>query len=149
MKQQLLQAMIIPAIEAVGFELYGLEYLPQGKYSLLRVYIEKPDGVNLDDCELASRQISAILDVENPISGEYNLEVSSPGIERPLFTVKHYQRAIGKPVKVNMLTPINGQRNFVGVIKSVDDEQIVLTVAEQEQILLLNDVVKAHLIYQP
>ena len=84
-----------PSVHALGYELLGVEYVPSGKHSVLRLYIDSEKGIGVDDCEVVSRQVSAIMDVEDPISGQYNLEVSSPGIERPLFSVSHYMRFWG------------------------------------------------------
>jgi len=86
-KVQTLITMLQPAVEACGFELWGLEFFPQGKRSVLRIYIEGTEGVTVEGCSLVSHQVSGILDVEDPISGEYLLEVSSPGWDRPLFTL--------------------------------------------------------------
>jgi ribosome maturation factor RimP len=85
-KQELLEEMIAPVVVSLGCEFWGMEYLTQGRYTTLRIFIDAPKGVSLDDCEKVSRQVSAILDVEDPIQGEYTLEVSSPGMDRPLYT---------------------------------------------------------------
>ena len=79
-----------PTVEALGLKLWGVEHIQNGRYSVLRIFIDNEDTVNLTDCERASRQISAVLDVEDPISGEYTLEVSSPGLERPLFKLDQF-----------------------------------------------------------
>ena len=86
-----LHELLEPAAKAVGYELLGCEFISQRKHSILRIYIDGPDGIGVDDCELASKQMSALLDVEDPIKGEYHLEVSSPGLERPLFTALQYR----------------------------------------------------------
>ena len=97
----------------------GIEYVPSGKHSVLRLYIDCEKGIRVNDCETVSRQISSIMDVEDPISGQYNLEVSSPGIERPLFVISHYQRFLGHDVRLKTYRPIDGKRNFTGCIGSV------------------------------
>ena len=99
-----LDELIRPAVVALGYELWACEYIPQGKYSLLRIYIDSEQGITLDDCEKVSGQISAILDVEDPIHGQYTLEVSSPGLDRPLYTAEHYQRYIGQMIKLKTVT---------------------------------------------
>ncbi|MEO1890686.1 MAG: ribosome maturation factor RimP [Candidatus Thioglobus sp.] len=116
-----IEALIDPVINDMGYELVGIEYVASGKHSTLRIYIDSENGIGVDDCETVSRQISAIFDVEDPIASQYNLEVSSPGIERPLFHIGHYQRFLGHDIKLRLVRPINGQRKFVGVIGSVSE----------------------------
>ncbi len=116
-----IEALINPVIVDMGYELVGIEYVASGKHSILRIYIDSDNGIGVDDCEAVSRQISAILDVEDPITGQYNLEVSSPGIERPLFHVGHYQRFLGHDIKLRLVRPIDGQRKFNGAIGSVSE----------------------------
>ena len=115
-------SIINPSIEDLGYELLGIEYVPSGKHSILRLYIDSEDGIGVDDCEIVSRQVSAIMDVEDPITGQYNLEVSSPGIERPLFVVSHYMRFLGHDVRLRTFRPIEGRRNFTGAIGSVSEK---------------------------
>ncbi|MEO1917073.1 MAG: ribosome maturation factor RimP [Candidatus Thioglobus sp.] len=116
-----IEALIDPVINDMGYELVGIEYVASGKHSTLRIYIDSENGIGVDDCETVSRQISAIFDVEDPIASQYNLEVSSPGIERPLFHIGHYQRFLGHDIKLRLVRPINGQRKFVGAIGSVSE----------------------------
>ncbi len=116
-----IEALINPVIVDMGYELVGIEYVASGKHSILRIYIDSDNGIGVDDCEAVSRQISAILDVEDPITGQYNLEVSSPGIERPLFHIGHYQRFLGHDIKLRLVRPIDGQRKFNGAIGSVSE----------------------------
>ena len=116
-----IQALINPVISDMGYELVGIEYVASGKHSTLRIYIDSDNGIGVDDCETVSRQVSAILDVEDPITNQYNLEVASPGVERPLFHIGHYQRFLGHDIKLRLVRPINGQRKFVGAIGSVSE----------------------------
>jgi len=116
-----IEALISSVIVDIGYELVGIEYVASGKHSTLRIYIDSENGIGVDDCETVSRQISAIFDVEDPITSQYNLEVSSPGIERPLFHIGHYQRFLGHDIKLRLVRPINGQRKFVGAIGSVSE----------------------------
>ena len=115
-------SIINPSIKDLGYELLGIEYVPSGKHSILSLYIDSEDGIGVDDCEIVSRQVSAIMDVEDPITGQYNLEVSSPGIERPLFVVAHYMRFLGHDVRLRTFRPIEGRRNFTGAIGSVSEK---------------------------
>jgi len=117
-KQSGIKALIEPIVVGMDYELVGVEYLPQGKHSILRIYIDKPDGIDVDDCGDVSRQVSAMLDVEDPIKGEYSLEVSSPGLDRPLFTPAHFEQFVGCRANLRLKMPIDGQRKFIGVIKS-------------------------------
>ncbi len=118
-KQSGLTTLIEPIVVGMDYEMIGVEYLPQGKHSILRIYIDKPEGIDVDDCGHVSRQVSAMLDVEDPIKGEYSLEVSSPGLDRPLFTAAHFAQFIGSNANVKLKMPINGQRKFLGIIKGV------------------------------
>ena len=117
-----------PTVEALGLELWGVEHIQQGRYSVLRIFIDSEETVNLADCERASRQISALLDVEEPISGEYTLEVSSPGLERPLFKLDQFAQFIGDQVKIKTRGPLEGRRKFTGVIECVSQETVSLNV---------------------
>ncbi|HNA20022.1 MAG TPA: ribosome maturation factor RimP [Agitococcus sp.] len=125
-KVQTLITMLQPAVDACGFELWGLEFFPQGKRSVLRIYIDGVEGVTVEGCSQVSHQVSGILDVEDPISGEYLLEVSSPGWDRPLFTLPHYQRFVGSEVNLRLVAPINARRRYKGVIQAVIDNTIEL-----------------------
>lgn len=113
--------LIGPVLGDMGYELVGIEYVASGKHSILRIFIDTDNGIGIEDCEKVSHQLSAIFDVEDPIMGQYNLEVSSPGIERPLFHIGHYQRFLGNDIKLRLVRPINGQRKFKGVIGSVSE----------------------------
>jgi ribosome maturation factor RimP len=121
-------AMLTPAVAAVGFELWGLEFFQQGRHSVLRLFIEGPNGVGVDDCASVSHQVSGVLEVEDPIAGEFTLEVSSPGWDRPLFTLSHYERYVGEEVAVRLASPLNGRRKFKGVILQVVDGAVELQV---------------------
>ena len=127
-----LQALIQPTVESLGYELVGIEYLPQGKHSLLRVYIDSENGILLEDCEKISHQLSGVLDVEEAVHGHYNLEVSSPGLDRPLFTEDQFQQFSGQQVKVKLSVPVDGRKKFKGVIKSVSDGSIVFEIGTSE-----------------
>ena len=111
--------MINPIIIDLGYELLGIEYVGSGKNSVLRLYIDCEKGIGVNDCETVSRQVSAIMDVDDPIKEQYNLEVSSPGIERPLFVIEHYQRFLGHDIRLRTYRKIDGRKNFTGCIGSV------------------------------
>ena len=117
-----------PTIVQLGYELSDLEVNLGGKHGVLRVFIDHPQGIGLDDCERVSMAVSAILDVEDPLPGHYDLEVSSPGLDRKLTKVEHFQRFTGETVKVQMRFPVEGRRRFRGTLVSSDEENIVVEV---------------------
>jgi ribosome maturation factor RimP len=141
-----LEALIEPAVTALGYELVGVEYLAQGRHSLLRVFIDKPEGVTLEDCERTSRQISSILDVEDPVQGQYTLEVSSPGLERPLFKLDHYERFLGSEIQMRLKVPVGGRRKFKGRIVGVHDDQVVLDIDGTERTFSFADIERAQVV---
>lgn len=142
-----LRDLLEPAVTAVGCELVGIEYLPSGKQSLLRVYIDKPDGVSVDDCSAVSYQVSGLLDVEDPLPGHYTLEVSSPGLDRPLFQARDFERFAGQQVKIRMRFPIDGQRNFRGLLQGLQEQQVVIEEQDGKRVdLPLDQVEQARLI---
>jgi ribosome maturation factor RimP len=147
-RTSVLTALIEPVISAMGYKLWGVEYLGQGKHSILRVYLDKAGGVNIEDCAQASRQISSLLDVEDPITGEYTLEVSSPGLDRVLFSLEQFQEYAGYHAKIRLTESFEGQRNFTGQIKTVRDDEIVLIIGDEEYSLPYELIEKANLISQ-
>ncbi len=143
-----LVAIIEPAIAALGFELVGVEYMPQGRHSLLRIYIDHEDGITVDDCGDVSHQVSAVLDVEDPIRGEYTLEVSSPGMERPLFKLEHYVRFADNLAEIRLHAPLNGRRKFKGRIQGVEGDEVIVDVDGDELRFAIDNIEKAHLIHE-
>ena len=130
---------------ALGYELVAVEYVPQRKNSLLRVYIDSPEGITLDDCEKVSRQISALLDVEDPIKGHYMLEVSSPGIDRPLVKPEHFEKFCGERVKVTTHGMYLGRKRFTGQLTEVTETGIVVEVDGEAYDLPFDDINSAKL----
>jgi len=127
MTNEELAQLLEPAITGLGLELVGIEFSPNAGGSLLRVYIDESErGVTIDDCERASREISALLDVNDPVAGRYTLEVSSPGLERPLFTPAHFGRFLGEQAKLTVNLPVDGRRRFQGRIAAVDAERVTI-----------------------
>ena len=145
MIQDEIEQLLKPTIDSMGYELWGCEYLAQGKHSLLRVYIDKEDGIGIEDCEQVSRQVSAILDVEDPISGNYSLEVSSPGIPRPMFRNWQYQRYIGQVAHIKLFKPVAGTRKFTGIIMTANEGTLVLDINGVQQDFLFSNIAKANL----
>ena len=130
----------------LGYELIGVEYVPAGSRTVLRLYIDASEGVTLEDCEQVSRQVSALLDVEDPIPGHYTLEVSSPGIDRPLLTPEHYRRFAGEDVRISLGAPLDGRRRFRGRLLGLSDAgEVLLEEDGEERRIPLHEVRKANL----
>lgn len=137
---------MLDSIEALGFELVGIECQRTGRFLTVRLYIDKDGGVTIDDCSDVSRQVSAIFDVEDPIADKYNLEVSSPGLDRPLFTIAHYQRFIGRDVVIHLRIPMNDRRKWQGKIKDVDGDFVTLVIDNEEHQFAFSNIQKANLV---
>jgi ribosome maturation factor RimP len=136
-----------PVVESMGYELVGVEYLDGSGHGTLRVYIDRSSGVNLDDCAAISHQISGILDVEEPIQQAYNLEISSPGVNRPLFELEDYERFSGKTAQIKLAVGVNGRKKFKGELLTVADSKNVRIHVDGELFdLPYADIVKANLI---
>ena len=131
-----LSKLIEPVVQELGCELWGIEKLQQGRQVVLKIYIESADGINVDDCARVSRQGSAILDVEDPIPGEYMLEVSSPGVERRLFKPEHFDVCKGEKVQITLRQAFDGRRKFKGVLCGLEDEEVVIRVDDAQEIVL-------------
>lgn len=142
--ETLIAEMITPTVNALGLELWGVEQITQGKFSILRVYIENEQGITVDDCAQVSRQISSLLDVEDPIPGEYTLEVSSPGLDRPLFYLEQYEQHIGNEVNLRLRTPLAGRRKFKGRIVEIKEGSVCLEVDGEEFVLPYSDIDKTN-----
>ncbi len=142
-REQKIESLLAPTIEAMGFELWGLEYLSQGRHTLLRLYIDGENGITVDDCAEVSRQVSGIMDVEDPISGEYTLEVSSPGVDRLLFKPDHYLAYVGEWIEMRLRTPYEGRRKFKGTLKGLEGEDVVVQIDDEEFLLPIDSVEKA------
>lgn len=135
-----------PTIERLGYELADLELKLGGRDGLVRIFIDKDGGIDIEDCEAVSRQVSAILDVEDPLPGNYTLEVSSPGLDRTLTKPAHFQRFMGEDVRVKLRFPLDGRRNFRGALKSANDEQIEVEVDGESHSLPLTTIESARLV---
>ncbi|GLZ88123.1 ribosome maturation factor RimP [Pseudomonas sp. BN414] len=145
-KLEQLQALLAPVVEALGYQCWGIEFLSQGRHSLLRIYIDHENGILVDDCEKVSRQISGVLDVEDPISNEYTLEVSSPGMDRPLFTLEQFAAHAGELVKIKLRSPFEGRRNFQGLLRGVEEQDVVVLIEDREFLLPIELIDKANII---
>ena len=135
-----------PVVTGMGYELVEVEYNPSTRHGVLRIYIDHEDGIQLDDCTDVSHQVSALLDVEDLIQGHYNLEVSSPGLDRPLTSIKDYQRFTGEMVKIKTAMAIDGRRNFKGRLRGVEADEINIECDGQQFYLPLASIEKARLV---
>lgn len=160
-KTQALHDLIAPAVAACGVALWGIEFLPQGRRSLLRVYIDQPHqddpetisdeggrGIGVEDCVRVTHQVSGVLDVHDPIAGEYALEVSSPGWDRPFFELSQMHDYVGQRVALRLISPVANRRKVDAVIESVDEEGLVVLMDGQPQRIDGDNIDKAHLVYQ-
>jgi len=146
MSLQILNELIQPLVEDLGYEFIGLEYNPNPKHSVLRIYIDHENGVGIQDCETVSRETAALLDVKDPIRSHYNLEVSSPGLARPLFTPAHFNEFTGSEVQINLFAPQDGRRKFTGPILSAGESSVNIEQDGSEVTLDYDNIAKAKLI---
>jgi len=133
-------------VESLGYELWGIELSNQGKSIKFRMYIEKDNGVDVEDCALVSNHVSDMLDLEGFVSESYTLEVSSPGLDRVLFDETQYKTYVGHAVEVRLLRLFDGQRNFVGILKGVEEDCLVLQINEQEYLFPNEEIRKIRLV---
>jgi ribosome maturation factor RimP len=145
MLRDTLETRLAPLVEGLGYELWELEYSPGRGSGFLRLYIDAEAGITLDDCERVSRAVSELLDAEDPIPGQYTLEVSSPGLERPLRTAAHFARFVGETVQVETVQAFEGRRRFKGALAAADAETIEVDVDGKRWTLPLSGIRKAHL----
>ena len=141
-----LTALIKPLVEGFGYELWGMEYLARGKYSILTVYIDVETGIGVDDCAKISRQVSDLLDVEDALKGTYTLEVSSPGMRRRLFTLAQFDSYKGAQIKISLRTAYKGKRQFLGLLCGVEEGDIVLRVKDEEYLFPFYGIDRANLV---
>ena len=139
-------ALVNPIVIAMGYVLWGLEFHSQGGHTLLRIYLDAPNGVSLDDCQKVSEQLGALLDVEDIIKHHYKLEVSSPGFYRSLFTPEQFAKYVGSNIKVKLKIALQNQRNYVGKLEKVLADDIVVLVDGKESVLPMAAIEKANLI---
>ena len=140
-----LHGLLEDAIDSYGYELVHLELTGRDKNRVLRLYIDAPGGVNLDDCTFVSQQVSRLLDVEDPIQGQYTLEVSSPGIDRPLAKREHFENVVGQRIDVSTMIKCNGRKNFLGLLQAVENNTIVMDVDDQSYTIEMNNIRRANL----
>lgn len=138
--------MLEPTVRTMGYELVELELAGSAGNRVVRLFIDTPTGVTLDDCEAVSHAVEEVLDAEDPIPGEYSLEISSPGVDRPLRKSEDYQRFAGETVKIKTFGPINGQRSFTGTLIGLEEGQVIVKTPEGRSAIPREQVAKAHLV---
>lgn len=139
------EAVALPVLEESGLELVDIQYRREQNGWILRLIIDKQDGLNLNDCAAVSREISQLLDIESFIDQAYNLEVTSPGLDRPLKSIAEFERFVGRKAKIKTIDPIAGEHVFIGKINRTEGESIVLEVGTKEVTILFSQVAKAKL----
>jgi len=147
-KLKQLQELIEPGVVALGVELWGIEYISQGRHNTLRIYIDSENGIDVDDCARVSHQVSGVLDVEDPITGQYTLEVSSPGMDRPLFTLEQFAAYAGSQVQVRLRVAFEGRRKFKGLLNGVEGDDVLVVVDNEEYLLPIDYIDRANVIPQ-
>ena len=145
-KELQIEELIVPTVEALGAYVWGVEYLNQGRKSLLRIFVEREEGVSVDLCAEVSRHVSDLLDVEEIMPSAYTLEVSSPGIDRLLFKSEQYEAHVGERLDVRLNFPFEGRKKIVGTLAGLEKNTVVLQVGEDEYLLPLENVQKARLV---
>jgi len=135
-----------PLVEDLGYEFVGLEHGSNPKNPVLVVYIDAKDGIAVEDCERVSREVAALLDVEDSIPGHYNLEVSSPGLDRPLFTLEQFEQFAGEIARITLYAPQEGRRKFKGEILGAKGDQVKLALDDSEVLLEMGNIAKARLV---
>jgi ribosome maturation factor RimP len=140
-----LRALLEPAVTALGFELVGVEFI-RAKQGVLRVYIDREQGITVDDCKAVSHQVSGILDVEDPIRGQYALEVSSPGLDRPLYQAQDFERFAGHEITLQLAAAVDGRRKFQGTLMGLRDDQVVVQLGKEELVVALDEIDRARLV---
>lgn len=141
-------SIVKPVIEAMGYECWGIQFSAHGRRALLRVYIDHVNGISLDDCSAVSEQLSGVLDVESVINRSYTLEISSPGVERPLLEHSQYRRYIGARIKVQCYTAISGRKRIAGVLEAISDEMIRLKADDTHIEIPFVEIRRANLLYE-
>ena len=144
--EQKLTDLLQSSVEDSGCELWGIECQRTGRYLTVRLFIDKEGGVTIEDCTDVSRQVSAVLDVEDPITDKYNLEVSSPGLDRPLFTLSQYERFIGQQIALHLRIPMLDRRKWQGRLEKIEGDMLTLNVDGQPQVFVFGNIQKANLI---
>lgn len=142
-----LEDILRPVVEGLGYEYWGIEFRARGHESMLRLFIDDAEnGISIEDCETVSRQVSSVMDVEDPIQSEYTLEVSSPGMDRPLFELAQFQTFAGHNVQIRLRMAFEGRRKFKGLLKGVEGDDVIVVVDDHEYLLPFDSIDKAQIV---
>jgi ribosome maturation factor RimP len=151
-KEIQIQALLTPTVKALDCEIWGVELMSQGRHSMLRVYIDRPEGISVEDCERVSRHAGDVLDVEEVLTQGYTLEVSSPGMDRILFNADQYAASVGEQVEVRLNYPFEGRKRIVGLLVGIESDdaygQVVVQVDDEQYLLPLENVQRARIVPQ-
>ncbi len=146
-KLNTLEEILRPVVEGLGYQYWGIEFRSQGHHSLLRLFIDDAEnGISIEDCEKVSRQVSGVMDVEDPIQTEYTLEVSSPGVDRPLFRLEQYDAFVGHQVSIRLRMAFEGRRRFQGLLKGTENGDVIVVVDDHEYLLPFESIDKANIV---
>ena len=145
-KERDIETLLQTAVASQGCEIWGVELAQAGKHTRLRLYIDKPDGVGIEDCERVSRQVSDVLDVSEMMNGQYTLEVSSPGMDRTLFKAAHYEQNVGATVDVRLNFPFDGKKRIVGVLAGYENDEAIVQMEAEEYVLPIENVQRARIV---
>lgn len=145
-KEQQVEDLLSPTVESLGCSIWGVEYLSQGRYSKLRLYIEREGGVDVDNCAEVSRHVSDLLDVEEFSNDAYTLEVSSPGMDRILFKEDQYPPYVGQSIEVRLNFPFEGRKKFTGTLAGLEDHSVVLQADGEEFVLPIENIQRARVV---
>ena len=140
--------LITPVADELGYMIWDVEYVKEGADMILRITIDKDEGIDIEDCEKMSRAIDPVIDEADPIETSYRMEVSSPGVERTLTRPEHFEKCIGEQVEVRLYAPVNGQKQIVGTLSGADDKSITVTVGEESVTLAKSAVAKAATVFE-
>jgi ribosome maturation factor RimP len=141
-----LEAILTPSLAAIGIDWWGGVLQRRSRSALLRIYIDKPSGITVDDCARASHHIKDVLAVNDPVQGDYTLEVSSPGMDRPLFKPAQYAQFIGEKIKLKCRLPLEGQRQFQGLLRAADTNEVTLQCDQGSVTVLFENIERANVV---
>jgi len=141
-----LKSLIEPVVTGLGYDLWGMDHLTQGRHSVLKIYIDAENGIEVDDCAKVSRQLSGVLEVEDPIRGNYTLEVSSPGLDRRLYTLVQFEAFKGATIKLTLSRPFNGKRRFTGLLCGVEGDEVVVRSGDEETLFPFDQIDRANVV---
>jgi ribosome maturation factor RimP len=141
-----LKSLIEPVVTGLGYDLWGMDHLTQGRHSVLKIYIDAENGIEVDDCAKVSRQLSGVLEVEDPIRGNYTLEVSSPGLDRRLYTLAQFEAFKGATIKLTLSRPFNGKRRFTGLLCGVEGDEVVVRSGDEETLFPFDQIDRANVV---